>query len=76
MWWRDISTLCRDELFHGHVSRLVGDGKKTLFWTDVWVGGVSFRDIFSILFELSMLKGESVFGMCMLGWGNEGAAWS
>jgi len=73
-WWRDISVLRSEEWFHGNVSRVVGDGKNTLFWTDVWVDGVSFRDRFTRLFELSLLKGESVFGMHSLGWGIEGAA--
>jgi len=75
MWWHDIAALRREEWFSDHVSRSVGDKKHTLFWSDVWVGGVSFRDRFSRLFELSMFKGESVFDMCLLGWDNEGEAW-
>jgi len=43
---------------------------------DVWVGGVSFRDRFSRLFELSLLEGVSVFDMHLLGWEMEGATWS
>jgi len=76
VWWRDICTLRVDGWFHSHVSRSIGDGKNTLFWTDVWVGGVSLRDKFNRLYDLSMLKGELVFAMCTLGWGNEGASWS
>ena len=60
--------------FNSHVRRSVGDGKNTLFWTDVWVGGVSLRDRFNKLFDSSMLKGESVFAMCNLGWGKDGGA--
>ena len=38
---------------------------------DWWVGGVSLRDRFSRLFELSMSKWVSVFDMFQLGWGGE-----
>jgi hypothetical protein len=76
VWWRDISALRSEEWFGGNVSRYVGDGRNTLFWKDAWVGGVSFRDRFHRLFELSMLKNESVFAMHALGWGRDGAAWS
>jgi hypothetical protein len=76
MWWRDICILREEGWFNSHVSRFVGDGKNTLFWTDVWVGGVSLRDMFNRLYDLSMLKGESVSAMCTLGWGIDGGAWS
>jgi len=68
VWWKNISVLRSQDWFRGNVSRFVGDGKNTLFWTDVWVDGVSFRDRFPRLFELSLFKGESVFGMHSLGW--------
>ena len=74
-WWRDIVTLRAEEWFLGNVNLFVGDGKNTLFWSDVWVGGIAFRDRFNRLFELSLLKEESIFGMHSLGWGSEGRAW-
>ena len=40
-----------------------------LFWTDVWLGGVSLRVRFSRLYDLSVFKRESVFDMNQLGWG-------
>jgi len=64
-----------EEWFLGNVCRSLGDGKNTLFWTDVLVGGVSFSVRFNRLYELSMLKSVSVFDMHSLGWGVEGAAW-
>jgi len=48
---------------------VVGNGKVALFWSDVWVGGVALRDMFSRLFDLSLLKEVYVFDMCQLGWG-------
>jgi hypothetical protein len=41
----------------------------------VWVGGMTFRDRYNRLFELSLTKEESIFGMYSLGWGIEGDAW-
>jgi len=75
-WWRDIAALHREGWFGENVSRSIGNGKSTLFWSDVWVGGVSFRNRFSRLFDLSVFKGEYVFQMCRLGWGVGGEAWS
>ena len=39
------------------------------------MGEESLRDRFSRLYELSLLKGESVAAMRALGWGVEGEAW-
>jgi hypothetical protein len=47
VWWRDISALRSKDWFYGNVSQCVSDGKNTLFWLDVWVGRVSFRDRFN-----------------------------
>ena len=46
-----------------------------MFWSDVWVGGMTFRERFSRLFDLSLLKDVSVFDMCQVGWGEGGEAW-
>jgi len=54
-WWRDVSAIQSEEWFHANVSQVVGDGKNTLFWSDAWVGGVSFRGRFNRLYELSAL---------------------
>jgi hypothetical protein len=40
-----------------------------------WCGGVSFSVRFSSLYVLTVYKGESVFDMRELGWGEEGGAW-
>jgi len=74
-WWRVVSSLGRELSFSDHVSRYVGNGRNTLFWSDVWWGGVSFRVRFSRLFNLSVFKEESVFEMSQLGWGEGGEAW-
>jgi len=75
LWWRDLYALCREEWFIDHVSRSVGNGKQIVFWSDVWIGGMSFRERFSRLYDLSLLKDKSVFDMCQLGWGDEGEVW-
>ena len=38
-------------------------------------GGIAFRDRYNRLFELSLLKEETIFGMFSLGWGIEHDAW-
>jgi len=70
-----VSLLSRECWFSDHVERVLGNGKHTLFWSDVWCGEVSFRVRFSRLFELSELKDISVFDMYHLGWGEDGEAW-
>jgi len=66
---RDIHAMCWEELFSDHVSRSVGNEKHSLFWSDAWLGRVSFRVRFNRLYELSLFKGASVFDICQLGWG-------
>ena len=74
-WWRVVHSLSRESWFSDHVSRSVGNGRTTLFWSDVWCGRVSFRVRFNRLFELSVFKGVSVSEMLQLGWGEGGEAW-
>jgi len=71
-WWRDLEVLSREDWFTDNVDRVVGNGANTLFWSDVWVGDVSFRVRFPRLFDLSMFKEASVVEMCQLGWGEGG----
>ena len=70
-----VSLLSRECWFSDHVERVLGNGKHTLFWSDVRCGEGSFRVRFSRLFELSELKDISVFDMYHLGWGEDGEAW-
>jgi len=62
--WQVIAALRREEWFSNNVSHVVGDGRSTMFWTNAWVGGVSFRDRFSRLFDLAVFKEVYVFAMC------------
>jgi hypothetical protein len=71
MWWRDLEVLRREDWFTGSVDRVVGNGVDTLFWSDVWVGDVSFRVRFPRLYDLSMFKEASVAKMCQLRWGDD-----
>jgi len=66
-WWRDLEVLCKEEWFTDSVDQVVGNGVNTLFWSDVWVGEVSFRVSFPRLFDLSVYKEASVAEMCQLG---------
>jgi len=71
-WWRVVHKLSREDWFSDHVSRYVGNGRTTMFWSDVLLGEESFGARFSKLFELSVHKGVSVFEMMQLGWGRVG----
>jgi len=75
MWWCDIFALRQIGWFSDNVCRSLGNGKHTLFWTDVWIGGLSLSVRFSRLYDLSMFKESSVFHMSHLGWGEDGGAW-
>ncbi|PNX55797.1 receptor-like kinase, partial [Trifolium pratense] len=80
-WWREMVRI-RDgggEIgggwFREHVSRQVGDGSDTFFWTDPWVDGTSMQERFGRLFDLAENKSASVAEMFMQGWGAGGEAW-
>ena len=75
LWWRDIYALCREEWFSDHVSRLVGNGRNTLFWVDGWLGGEALSVRFSRLYDLSLDREVSVSDMFHGGWGVDGEAW-
>ena len=74
-WWRVIAALRREVWFSDHASHDVGNGKSTMFWSDVWIDGVALKESFSRLFDLSLVKEVSVFEMSQLGWGEDGEAW-
>jgi len=54
----------------------VGDGSRTLFWYDRWVGNVPLCTRFSRLFDLATNKLCTVVDMCGFGWEVGGEAWS
>ncbi|XP_045791342.1 uncharacterized protein LOC123886049 [Trifolium pratense] len=59
VWWRELVRIREGvgepggSWFSEHVSRRVGDGSDTLFWTDPWLDGISLRERFGRLFELA-----------------------
>jgi hypothetical protein len=80
-WWRMICNVkegrCAavDRLFDNNIRRMVGDGRKTFFWTDNWLGGVPLNIQFSRLYELSVHKDVLVEEMARLGWEVGGSGW-
>lgn len=54
----------------------MADGSDTYFLSDPWLQGVSLKDWFRRLFELSVNKWVSVAIMFPLGWEEWGEAWS
>lgn len=63
--------------FDNNIRRLVGDGRKTFFWNDNWLGGIPFNIRFSRLYDLSVNKDCLVEEMARMGWevGEYGWVW-
>ncbi|GAU10945.1 hypothetical protein TSUD_112390 [Trifolium subterraneum] len=80
-WWREIVRI-RDEVdglggewFGEGVLKKMGDGTKTFFWTDPWLGGTPLCVRFGRLFDLVVNKSSTVAEMWSLGWVTRGEAW-
>jgi hypothetical protein len=80
VWWRMIQSV-RDGVGQvdlgwllDNITRQVGDGKSTLFWTDPWLDREPLCKVYVRLFELSENKLESVANMMARGWSAEGEA--
>jgi hypothetical protein len=54
--------------FTDEVARQVGNGLETLFWSDLWLGGIPLAERFPRLFSLSLNKSSMVAAMFDLGW--------
>ena len=73
-WWREIVRIkdgvggIRDAWFGECVSRKVGDGTDTLFWSDPWVGGIPLCERFGRLYDLATSKSRTVAEMYASGW--------
>lgn len=58
LWWRNIQALEKGEgglnanWFKEKLSREIGNGSKSLFWEDPWVGGRSLKDLYPGLYRL------------------------
>ncbi|GAU32997.1 hypothetical protein TSUD_358640 [Trifolium subterraneum] len=73
-WWKEIARIREGGEFGGswfgeHVSKRVGDGSNTYFWTDPWVDGITLCVQFGRLFDLAENKLRTVAEMFSLGWG-------
>ncbi|KAL8479813.1 hypothetical protein ACS0TY_026671 [Phlomoides rotata] len=56
------------------VLRMVGEGRETKFWSDIWVGTESLGKTFNRLFRLSCQQEKNIGEMG--GWGESGWKWS
>jgi hypothetical protein len=61
--------------FGDDIVRRIGDGERTLFWKDRWVGETPLKVHFSRLFDLCLDKDMLVADMYRLGWGFYGNGW-
>jgi hypothetical protein len=55
--------------FREYVSRKVGDGSDTYFWTDPWMDGIPLYERVGRLVDLAETKSHLVAEMFHLGWG-------
>ncbi|GAU32412.1 hypothetical protein TSUD_221010 [Trifolium subterraneum] len=73
-WWRELVYIqdgggeLAGGWFRGHISKKVGDGSDTFFWTDHWGNGTPLCERFGRLFDLAENKLVSVAEMFLLGW--------
>ena len=72
-WWRELARV-RDggggaggEWFRGCVSKVVGNGRSSYFWTDPWLGGIALAVRFRRLYDLSVNRHCTVEDMHVLG---------
>lgn len=56
-------------MFEANAIRKLGNGVRTCFWTNGWLGEVSLCVRYRRLFELAVDRGISVADMRELGWG-------
>ncbi|KAL8478206.1 hypothetical protein ACS0TY_030193 [Phlomoides rotata] len=61
-WWFDLCEIYSGSNGGGGMKeelvRIVGNGKSTYFWWDLWVGDRRLKDIYPRLFNCSLLKHE------------------
>jgi len=80
-WWKEIVKIRAGigveggSWFEENISKRLGNGFNTYFWSDCWVGTVSLREIFRRLFDLSVHQNLTVGAMHALGWSEDGEAW-
>jgi len=81
VWWKEIVKI-REGIgveggswFEVNISKRLGNGLNTYFWSDRWVGAVSLMERFRRLFDLSVHQDLTVGAVHALGWGEDGEAW-
>lgn len=66
-WWKDIIRTCfqgeGDCWFNNGLRKELGDGRKTLFWQDIWVGHQRLCEQFRHLYILSVQRSSCISEM-------------
>jgi hypothetical protein len=71
-WWRNICLLGNNGgWFESGISKMLGNGINTNFWTDTWLGETSLANQFPRLFSISLQQCNTVNQMGIF----EGADW-
>lgn len=56
--WKSVDK--QKDLFHNYRGRELGNGGKTSFWNDSWIGRNSLEELYSGLYALSLKKNASI----------------
>ena len=68
--WRSI--IERWVTYSKHLSFVVGDGSRILFWHDKWIGDNSIKTLYPELFDCSTNKEACIYDiLCLLVGGND-----
>jgi len=64
LWWKDLKKVCGNTVegtwFDNSWKWEIGDGKRILFWEDVWCGDTPLKVRFSRLYNNSDHKGANI----------------
>jgi len=63
------------EWFRDCLTKVVGNGRNTYFWTYLWLGGIALAVQFRRLYDLSVNKHRTMEEMYVLGWEEGDEAW-
>lgn len=58
-----------NDLFYHFCTKQVGNGQRTCFWEEIWLGNVAFKFKFATLYNLRERKFISVSTVFTEGWG-------
>jgi len=65
VWLNKVAFMLNNKVGAENVTKKVGDGSKTLFWHESWLGDEVLKNCFSRLFNLALEKSVFVADMVL-----------